>query len=333
MSQTSQPVPSTTALRVHTYAGLEKGPKLLVLGAVHGNEICGARAIERIIGELDRGELALTRGQLTFIPITNPLAYHKVQRMGDRNLNRNLRPTESPIDFEDRIANALCPILEAHDVLLDLHSFHTGGEPFAMLGPQDNDGTLEPFAHAAEEEALALSVGPRRIVEGWLDTYARGVENRLAYANVSPDLRAQMLSTDPSYGVGTTEYMRAHGGYAVTLECGQHNDPAAPEVAYQAIRRTLGLLGLADLPAPDRHPAPEVLRLIDVIDRLHPEDQFAQAWKSFDKVKAGEAIGRRHDGTVVTAPRDGHVVFPNPNALPGNEWFYFAEPSTRAFHR
>lgn len=320
-----------TSLRIHTYAGLASGPKLLVLGAVHGNEICGTRGIERVIGELDRGELAITRGQVTFVPITNPLAYQRVQRMGERNLNRNLRPTDNPVDFEDCIANVLCPLIATHDVLLDLHSFHTPGEPFAMLGPQDNAGTLEPFTHAAQEEALALSVGARRIVEGWLDTYARGVAKRLDYASVNPDLRAQMLSTDASYGVGTTEYMRANGGYAVTLECGQHADPAAPEVAYQAIRRALGLLGLAELPKPERQREPEVLRLVEVIDRLHPDDQFITAWKSFDRVAAGEPIGRRHDGTIVSAPRDGFVVFPNPNSLPGNEWFYFAEPSTRQF--
>jgi hypothetical protein len=33
------------------------------------------------------------------------------------------------------------------------------------------------------------------------------------------------------YGVGTTEYMRSAGGYALTLECGHHADPAAPDVA------------------------------------------------------------------------------------------------------
>ena len=37
----------------------------------------------------------------------------------------------------------------------------------------------------------------------------------------------------------------------------------------------------------------------------------------------------RHDGTEVRAPRDGFIVFPNPRALPGNEWFYFAQPSAR----
>ncbi|GAB2892128.1 M14 family metallopeptidase [Uliginosibacterium flavum] len=319
--------PSTTALRVHSFAGLEPGPKLLVLGAVHGNEVCGTRGIERIIAEFDSGALTLQCGQVTFVPITNPLAYHLKQRMGDRNLNRNLRPNATPLDYEDRIANALCPLLEAHDALLDLHSFHTAGEPFAMLGPQNNSGTLEPFSQADKEQTLAVRLGVRRIVEGWLDTYARGVAKRLAYGDAS--LRAQMLSTDPSYGVGTTEYMRAHGGYSITLECGQHEDPAAPQVAYQAIHNTLALLGLIDAPVPVPHPAPELLRLAEVIDRLHPADSFTREWKSFDPVQAGELIGTRHDGTPVTAPGAGFIVFPNPKSLAGNEWFYFALPSER----
>ena len=319
--------PSTTSLRSHTFHGLEAGPKLLVLGAVHGNEICGTRAIERLITELDSGRLSLARGQLTLVPITNPLAYHRQQRNGDRNLNRNLRPAAAPEDFEDRIANALCPILAAHDVLLDLHSFLSQGQPFAMLGPQDNSGTLQPFTQAALEEKLVLRLGVGRIVEGWLDTYARGVEKRLAYPDAS--LRAQMLSTDSSYGVGTTEYMRARGGCALTLECGQHEDPAAPEVAYTAIRNTLATLGLIDEPAPPAREGVEFLRLVEVIDRLHPDDRFAREWKSFDPVRAGELIGSRHDGSAVSAPADGYIVFPNSKTAPGNEWFYFAQSSTR----
>jgi hypothetical protein len=34
-------------------------------------------------------------------------------------------------------------------VLLDLHSFQSAGEAFAMIGPRDNAGTLEPFARCA----------------------------------------------------------------------------------------------------------------------------------------------------------------------------------------
>ena len=167
-----------THLRSHTFNGLAPGPRLLVLGAVHGNEVCGSHGITQILAEIDSGTLTIERGSVTFVPITNPLACQLKQRVGDRNLNRNMAPSAIPQDFEDRLANVLCPLLEAHDVLLDLHSFHTGGAPFVMIGPQDNQGTLEPFAHASEEMQLALHTGPYRIVEGWLDTYARGVKRR-----------------------------------------------------------------------------------------------------------------------------------------------------------
>jgi len=322
---------STSFLRTHSFKALQPGRRLIVLGAVHGNETCGTRGIERVLAEIDSGALQITRGSVSFVPVTNPLAYQKGQRAGDRNLNRNLRPNDDPQDHEDRIGNVLCPLLAAHEVLLDLHSFHTAGEPFAMIGPPDNKGTLEPFAHAAEEEALALRLGPRRIVEGWLDTYATGVKNRLQRA--TPTDRAQMLSTDPSYGVGTTEYTRSQGGYAITLECGQHADPRSPEVAYRAIRNTLAHLKLVDEPAPPARADIELLRLAEVTDRHHADDRFAREWASYDPLKAGEAIGTRADGTVLRAPSDGFIVFPNPAATPGNEWFYFALKSSRALNR
>ncbi len=318
----------THLLRTHGYKALQPGKRLIVLGAVHGNETCGTRAIERILPELDAGTIRLVRGSVTFVPVTNPLAYARGQRAGDRNLNRNLRPNDAPQDHEDRIANVLCPLLAEHDVLLDLHSFHTAGEPFAMIGPPDNTGPLEPFAHAAEEEALALRLGPRRIVEGWLDTYAAGVKNRLE--RITPSERAQILSTDPSYGVGTTEYMRSKGGYAITLECGQHHDPKAPEVGYRAIRATLAQLGLVDEPPPPARGDVEFLRLAEVTDLHDPQDRFAKPWASYDPLRAGELIGTRSDGTEVRAPADGFIVFPNPGAQPGNEWFYFAQRSSRA---
>ncbi|HET7731795.1 MAG TPA: succinylglutamate desuccinylase/aspartoacylase family protein, partial [Usitatibacter sp.] len=127
-----------------SYQGLEAGPRLIVTGAVHGNETCGTRAIERITAELDSGGLAIERGMVTFVPITNPLAYAKKDRAGDRNLNRNLGPVDNPADFEDRIANWLCPLLARHEVLLDLHSTRAKTQPFAMLGPRDNAGPIEP---------------------------------------------------------------------------------------------------------------------------------------------------------------------------------------------
>ena len=141
------------------YTGSATGPRLIVTGAVHGNETCGTQAIVRVMDELDTGALAIVAGSVTFVPITNALAYALKRRAGERNLNRALQPTDAPRQFEDRVANWLCPLLAAHDVLLDLHSFLSPGRPFVMVGPRDNAGLLEPFAHAAREEALARCLG------------------------------------------------------------------------------------------------------------------------------------------------------------------------------
>ncbi len=313
-------------LRVHQFHGLRPGPRLLVTGAVHGNEVAGTQGIQRVVAELDRGDHRVQRGCITFLPITNPLAYQRRRRMGERNLNRNLRPGAVPQDFEDRVANVLCPLLESHDALLDLHSFQGPGEAFVMIGPLDNTGALEPFAHAAAEQQLARHLGVRRVVDGWLSVYEAGVARRRARAQSS----GRALDADPSYGVGTTEYMRSRGGWAMTLECGQHDDPQAPEVAYRAIRQALALLALADVPLQPPRADHEVLRLVDVTDRLHADDRFVREWASFDAVKAGEPIALRHDGQRVDAPADGRIVFPNAKAEPGHEWFYFAQASGRA---
>jgi predicted deacylase len=311
-------------LRAHRIAGLAPGRRLFVTGAVHGNETAGTKAIRRVLADIDSGDIEIVRGSVTLVPVCNPLAYNHMRRMGDRNLNRRLQPTATPQDNEDRIANVLCRWLAEHEVLLDLHSFRGPGRPFVMRGPDDNRGALEPFAHAAAEAALAAHAGPSRIVEGWMDAYATGVARRRALA-----LTPGAVNEDPSYGIGTTEYMRSVGGYGITLECGQHDDPDAPEVAYIAIRQTLALLGLADLPlAPPVRPF-ECLALTEVIDRHAEGDRFAKTWTSFDALAAGELIAVRADGSEVRAPQAGYIVFPDVSALPGHEWFYLATASTR----
>src|SRR3982751_1191891 len=288
------------------YATPRPGPRLIVLGAVHGDETCGTRAIERVVGDIDAGAIRLVAGRLTLVPVTNPLAYAEHRRAGDRNLNRKLAPTSAPREHEDHVANWLCPLLAEHEVLLDLHSFRSPGVPFVFLGPPDNVGAVEPFAQAAREEAIALRLGVARAVDGGLATYAAGSERRSALAATMPDAH---LDIDPAYGIGTTEYMRSVGGCAVTLECGQHDDPEAPEVAYRAIVRTLAHLGLSDAPDPEPAARMQTLRLCDVVDKTSAGDAFAKSWSSFDAVAAGERIGTRADGTPVVAPFAGVIVF------------------------
>ncbi|MYM81951.1 succinylglutamate desuccinylase [Duganella sp. FT50W] len=303
-------------LKLIQLSGEHAGPALIITGAIHGNERCGAQAIQQIARALDSGALLIRRGILTLIPIANPLAYVKGERNGERNLNRHLFPTAEPQDFEDRVANWLCPLLAQHDVLLDLHSFSGTGEPFVMVGPRNNDGPLEPFQHEAQERALARRLGVRRFVDGWLRTYGAGVQRRLH--------GSAALQTVLRYGMGTTEYMRSVGGYALTLECGQHDDPQAPEVAYRAILNTLAVLGMIDAPTPEpvSPEQMEALSMVAVYDKQHADDQFSRAWASFDPVRQGEEIGRRVDGTPVLAEFAGRILFPDAAAGAHSEWYY-----------
>ena len=298
-------------LHWHTWAALAPGPSLVVLGAVHGNEVCGAHAIVRAIDDLTHGRLRLLRGRLTLVPVANPLAFAQATREGQRNLNRRFLPQPDPQDYEDRITHQLAPLLAQHEVLLDLHSFHTPGDPFAMVGPRNNSGAREPFARAAEEMALAHALGAQQVVEGWLEVYDRAA-----------GLRGELPDDE---GIGTNEYMRSQGGYAVTIECGQHEDPEAIDVATRAIHGALAHLELAHVPAPPRFAGPAA-RLKDVVLRESPADRLAQDWHSFDAVQAGDVIAHRADGTPVAAPYDGCVLFPHPEAEVGQELFYLAEP-------
>ncbi len=297
---------------------------MIVLGAVHGNETCGTKAIHRVLEDIDHSRLIIATGMVTLVPITNPLAYHRRERNGDRNLNRNLYPVSQPKDFEDYIANWLCPLLAQHDALLDLHSTRAQNPAFAMLGPEDNSGTLQAFTHQNEERALALRLGVNRFVDGWLSTYARGVERRIQESKNS-ERTLNPLNTDPRYGVGTTEYMRSVGGYSITLECGQHDDPNSPDVGYRAILNTLAHLGITDSIPPEPVTTYEALHMYDVIDRNHAGDTFMQAWASFNPLRKGDLIGIRQNGTKLIAEADGCILFPDAKAEPGNEWFYLAK--------
>ncbi|MFC5458833.1 succinylglutamate desuccinylase/aspartoacylase family protein [Massilia niabensis] len=308
------------------YTGMKEGPSVIIMGATHGNEICGTEAIRRIMAELDSGTLRIDAGSVTFVPIVNPLAYAKNERNGDRNLNRNLFPKDDPQDFEDRIANWLCPLLAQHDVLLDLHSFNAAhGEPFVMVGPANNDGPLEPFRHADKERALARRLGVRRFVTGWMAAYGGGVQRRTRNTGGN----AAELETVLRYGVGTTEFMRTTGGYALTLECGQHTDPKAPEVAYRAIMNTLAHLGLIDAPQPEPVPFEEMeaLQMVVVHDKQDALDAFIKPWASFDAVAEGEQIGTRADGTPVVAEFSGRILFPDAKAGANSEWYYLTRPN------
>ncbi|GAA0549898.1 putative deacylase [Rhizomicrobium palustre] len=319
MSAYSEKNPS---LRVLTYRSGRPGPKLLITGAVHGDEIAGPKAIREIESLFAEGKLSLTRGQLTFVPVVNAKAYAQGTRMGDRNFNRDLRFKTVFAEYEDHIANALFPILAEHDVLLDLHSFADPGKAFVFVGPEDNNGNLEPFSHAAAERAFAKSLGVDTVLMGWLSAYEKAV---IAVKKLAAKKGEAEPLVNPMIGVGTTELMRRLGGYAVTLECGQHQDPHNVEVAKRAIMGALNHLKLVE-PVEDFAPvSPATYRLTEAIIRHSPADRFVKLWKHFDPIKQGEPVAILEGEGEVKAPYDGVIVFPYTDAKPLTEWLYFAK--------
>ena len=77
----------TINLRQEVIEGERKGPNLLVLGGVHGDEYESMEAIRRLLGHLDPADL---RGRLTAIPVANEAAFWRGRRCaGD---GRDLAP-------------------------------------------------------------------------------------------------------------------------------------------------------------------------------------------------------------------------------------------------
>ena len=67
----------TITLRQQVIEGTQKGPNLLILGGVHGDEFESMAAIRRLLDHLDPTDL---RGRLTAIPVVNEAAYWRGQR-------------------------------------------------------------------------------------------------------------------------------------------------------------------------------------------------------------------------------------------------------------
>lgn len=292
-----------------TYHSLEPGKNLAVTGAVHGNERCGAEAIARAIADIDSGAIVLKRGTLHLMPITNPRAYVEGVRFVERNLNRYLYPKETKKHYEDHLDPIVCAFLDKVDVLLDLHSYTSPGGPFMFLGGAGSQPGEVDFARA---------LGVRDFVYGWEEAYGGGGKGG--------DKESQ----------GTTEYARAKGAMAVTLECGQHLNPDAADVGYRAILRALAHFGMLDETCPaalslrqHQGVAPDDQRCVKMKSVYYRDKDasFAKPWRHFDFVAKGEPMALLAGGEAIAAPEDGHIVLPKASAGTGDEWFYFGTPA------
>lgn len=284
-----------------TYNSSVPGKTLMITGVVHGDEHCGAKALNRLIDALDSGEIRLKSGKLIIVPICNPKAYEANTRFIDRNLNRYLFPKENPKDYEDFIDPILCDLLRQTDVLLDLHSYASPGGPFIFIS-----------TNKQEETDFARDLGIKDFVCGWSEAYG---------GNKRED--------GDKEGMGTTEYARAEGALAaVTLECGQHLNEDAPDIGYEASLRAMSHLGLLEPSSSSSDEEKSQQRLVRMRDVFYRQEGavLSKEYRHFDYVAKGDVVASDADGNALyTANFDGYVVLPKHKAPVGSEWFYFGE--------
>jgi len=201
---------------VHVFDSGRPGPNLMLQALTHGNEFCGAIALDTLLKENVRPR----SGRLT-LAFANVAAYARFDfddpdrsRYIDEDYNR-VWGDEVLLGARDsaelRRARELRPFVDAADLLLDLHSMHEPCRPIMVC--------------AKSEKSVALS---RRI-------------------GVPADL---LLDTGHPAGLRMIE----RGDFndpqsakvAVLIECGQHWETSAAEVAIDTALRFLKVSGAVD---------------------------------------------------------------------------------------
>ena len=293
-----------------------------------------ARAgIERAVAELDGGALQLLRGQLTHGAggqSAGAAAACGARASATSTVPSSRRPpARVAADYEARHHRPAVPAARAP----------RGAARPAFL-PEPGRGLRDDRAARQRRPAGALRARlrgrPAGAAHGHLAAWSRA-----GSTSMPPDWRSVPAAGRPTqaalaFGWGTNEYMRSRGGYGVTLECGQHQRPGGaggglpgdPVGAAAARHDRAEPARRAPPPAPGAAAAgqrdrPAAIRTTASCANGPPSIRSAR----------GEPIGRRADGSLLQAERDGFIVFPNAEAAPGTEWFYFAVESERDLAR
>jgi predicted deacylase len=269
-------------------------PHLAIVGAVHGNEHCGLFAIERLARELESGALALVAGTL-FLVHGNPDATRERRRhtRSGVDLNRafDFRFVEelAPAlwEREHHRALELRPLFDSVDAVLDLHSTTAPTPAFAIASRVP---ASEPFARALGLAYLTL---------GWDGPGLLGDQVLLAQLT-----------------------RRERPGVAV--ECGQHDDEAAPEVAYQCAVRALSYFGLTSPVPSGPEVRPRTLMIRAAVKRLSASFRFERPLLGMQALAAGDVIGHG-DHLLLTVRNPCYAVMPNDDVPVGDDMLYIGE--------
>ncbi len=274
---------------VTTFDSGQPGPHVMVMAVTHGNELCGAIAVDWLFKQgvqPRQGKLSLGfsnwRAYQSFDE-NNPLA----SRFVDEDINRvwdvsTLEGDRNTVETER--ARELRPIIDEVDLLLDIHSMTTFCEPLMLSGPLEK----------GRELAKTVSI-PEYVV------------------------------CDEGHAAG--KRMRDYGGFgdpaspknALLVECGQHWEKRSEQVAHDVTLRFLESAGVVDgdfVAANMRDSAQPEQKIIEVSGPYTITAEQPFTWKDvytgFEVIeKAGTVLGWDGDKEVGTPYDNCVLIMPN----------------------
>lgn len=265
------------------------GRRVLVTALIHGNELCGAWALQGLLqaGVRPRqGSLTLAFCNLAAFDRFDPAAFD-TSRFVDEDLNRQwcLGRIADASTMERRRAGELLPFVQRADWLLDLHSMHEPGDPLLLTGP-----------HARNIELARRLRAPEHVVvdEGHQDGTRLRDFGRFGLADAQ--------------GGGTRSLL---------VECGFHGDTASRDVARDLCARFLveaqvldAATAAAALPGWRLADAPRqcVLRVTGGVAARSGKFRFLGAYGGLQVIREAGTPIADNDGDIVATPHDDCVL-------------------------
>jgi len=286
---------STTAgVTFHSFDASHPRPHLAVVGAIHGNEHCGLRAIERLAGELARGDLALRAGSL-YLVHGNPTASQQQRRHTATGVDLNRT-------FDFRFVDELAPDLWEHEHIRALELRPIFDSVDAVLDLHSATAPTPAFAIASRVPAslpFALALGLEYVTSGWDGPGLLGDQVLLGQLT-----------------------RRERPGVAV--ECGQHEDEAAVDVAYRCTLHALSYFGLIEPLPPRMHAPARRLTVRAAIKRPSVSFHFERPLRGMQPLLPGDLIGH-DDHLALTVRNPCYAIMPNDQVAVGDDMLYIAE--------
>ncbi len=285
---------------VHVLDSGRPGPTVMVQALTHGNELCGAIALDWLFSR----KIGPSQGKL-ILAFANVEAFARFDiedpdsaRYVDEDYNR-VWADETLLGARDslelRRARALRPFVDSADWLLDLHSMREPCRPIMVCGAQGRGG----------EKSAAFA---RRI----------GVPGDLLIDTGHP-AGLRMIERG---GFGDPASPRT----AVLIECGQHWERSSAEVAIDTLFRFLGATGAVNASICKSHTRlapPAVQKLIRVTEAVVVKSMafsFPYLFEGLEVVpKAGTVVATDGDTTWRTPYDNCVMVMPSlAHKKPGN---------------